>query len=817
VVQDALGNLIDTDVTTRVRFTPSGGAFVSGVVVGTGDGSYGTVGGTEFVTVDAGVATITLGDEVAETFTVLIQSVGLANPGADSIDVDHAAASQLVLAVAGADFVAGAGTSLQLEILDAFGNLTTGDDTTQLTFSPSGSGSVSGVTTGTGDGSYGVPGLAEIVTVAGGVASIGVGDTVAETFGVSFANDAALPDPAPDSIDVAPAAPSQVGVTIPGVDFAAGGNTSLTVAVQDAFGNAIPGDSTTQVTFTPSGGASISGVTTGIGDGSYGVVAGAETVTVSGGFAAISLEDTVAEIFTVGFANDAALANAAPDAITVSAAVAAQFMLASPAPDFAAGAGSSLTVAIQDIYGNVVAADDSTQVAFTPSGNAAVTDVTAGTGDGNYGATAFPEIVTVASGVATVTVNDTVPETFTVSLANDAGFPNPTPDSITVVAAAGSEVFLSVPGSDFTAGGGTALSVLIRDTFGNTVTQDDSTQVIFTPSGSAFISDVSSGTGDGSYGVPGGAETVTVSAGGATIALSDLVAETFTVTFVNGGGLSNPAPDAITVSTGAPDQLVLTLAGSDFAAGVGTSLEVEVQDASGNRITDDTTTQVTFTPSGSAAITGINTGTGDGSYGAPATAETVTVVGGVVAISLGDTVAESFTVSFANDAALANPPPDDIVVSPAAASEVELTVPGVDFEAGAGSTSLSIAIRDAFGNLVVGDDSTQVTFTPSGSAFVSDVTGGIGDGSYGAPAGPEAVTVASGAATIVLEDSVIETFTVSFTNNAGLANPPHDVIRADGEQILDVPALGPFARLGLVLLLAVASLAHGMRGRRQGA
>jgi hypothetical protein len=70
--------------------------------------------------------------------------------------------------------------------------------------------------------------------------------------------------------------------------------------------------------------------------------------------------------------------------------------------------------------------------------------------------------------------------------------------------------------------------------------------VTFTPSGSARVDFVSVGTGDGAYGIPGGAETVTVASGAAEITLRDDVAETFTIPCSNTGGVANPLDDPIT-------------------------------------------------------------------------------------------------------------------------------------------------------------------------------------------------------------------------------------------------------------------------------
>ena len=92
---------------------------------------------------------------------------------------------------------------------------------------------------------------------------------------------------------------SQVVITGAGSDFSTDGSTNLTVQVQDPVGDLVTTDSTTQITFSPTLSGTISAVVTGSGDSSYGVVGGAETVTVAGGIATVTLVDTVMETFVI--------------------------------------------------------------------------------------------------------------------------------------------------------------------------------------------------------------------------------------------------------------------------------------------------------------------------------------------------------------------------------------------------------------------------------------------------------------------------------------------------------------------------------------
>ncbi len=110
----------------------------------------------------------------------------------------------------------------------------------------------------------------------------------------------------------------------------------------------------------------------------------------------------------------------------------------------------------------------------------------------------------------------------------------------------------------------------------------------------------------------GGAETVTVAGGVATVTLVDTVAETFEVAITNSASLTNPANDSITVSAGTATQVVLTGPGANFATNGSTTLTVQVQDGTGNLVTTDSTTTITFAPTLSGTISAVGTGTGDG-------------------------------------------------------------------------------------------------------------------------------------------------------------------------------------------------------------
>ncbi|MBI1908427.1 hypothetical protein HYS28_03350, partial [Candidatus Uhrbacteria bacterium] len=224
-LRDSLGTLMNT-ATNTVTFA-----------IGTNPGG-GTLSGTANMAAAAGVATFsTLSiDKVGTGYDLSATSAGLTGTTTAAFNISPAPATQVVETTVGSDFNAGGSTSLTVQVQDGFGNLVTSDNATQITFSPTLSGTVSGVTTGTGDASYGVAGGAETVTVAGGVASITITDTVAETFQIAFTNNAALSNPANDGTLVSPAAATVLALTGP-TSLNANCSSAYTITTKDAYAN----------------------------------------------------------------------------------------------------------------------------------------------------------------------------------------------------------------------------------------------------------------------------------------------------------------------------------------------------------------------------------------------------------------------------------------------------------------------------------------------------------------------------------------------------------------------------------------------------
>jgi len=538
------GNLCILDNTTQITFTPDQSGAVSDVVTGTGDGGYGVPAGAEAVTVAGGVAAVQLTDAVAETFNVAITNdQTLTNPSDDVITVTSAPA-EVVVTDPGADFQTGQTTNVTIEVRDGTGTLVSTDDETIVTFTPTSSGYVTAVVTGTSTDTLDVPAAPVAVTVASGVATVTLSDDAVDTFTVAITNGSSLTNPSDLSFNVTPVPATQVVITVPGADFPLGGTTTLEVQVQGAGGELVTTDDTTVITFTPTLSGTISGVVTGTGDGTYD--GGAEDVTVSGGIASVSLTDDVMETFDVQIANDGGLTDPADDSITVTP-VPYEIVITVPGGSITAGGSATLTVEVRDSGGGLVAGDSTTNITFAPTLSGTVTGVATGTGDGTYDVVGGAEIVTVAGGVASITLGDLVAETFEVSITNDAGLLNPANDSVVVTADVAAEIVVASGGGGFAPGEADTLSLEIRDQYGNLV-DDSTTTITLTPTLGGTVAEVLVGNGDAAYGSAGTAEDILADAGVVSVTITDLVEETFTITITNDAALTDPAVLTIVVA-----------------------------------------------------------------------------------------------------------------------------------------------------------------------------------------------------------------------------------------------------------------------------
>ena len=575
--------------------------------------------------------------------------------------VSPAAASQLAIhtepsptATAGVAF----STQPVIYVEDQYGNLETLDDATEVTAALSvGTGPLLGTAT---------------VTVSGGIATFtGLADDTAETITLRFTSTPVLTPVNSSNIVVSPASATQLAIqTEPSATATAGSpfSTQPVVFVEDQYGNVETGDDTTEVTAALSLGS--------------GPLLSTTTVTVTGGIATFTnLADDTAEVITLQFTSSPVLTTETSNNIVVSPAAASQLVIQTePSASATAGVafGMQPVVYVEDQYGNLETSDNSTEVtaASLPLGSGPLQGITT---------------VTASGGVATFTnLADDTAETISLQFTSSPVLTSANSSNIVVSPAAATQLIIQTEPSP-SATAGVAFStqpvVDVEDQFGNVETGDNTTQVT-----------VALSLGSGPL---LGTATVTVSGGVATFTnLSDDTAETISLQFTSTPVLTTETSSNIVVSPAAASKLVIhTQPSASATAGVafGTQPVVHVEDQFGNLETGDNSTEVTAAslPLGSGPLEGTTT---------------VTVSGGIATFTnLADDTAETISLQFASDPVLASASSSNIVVSPAAASQLAIhTQPSATATAGVAlSTQPVVYIEDQFGNLEALDNTTR--------------------------------------------------------------------------------------------------------------
>jgi hypothetical protein len=220
------------------------------------------------------------------------------------------------------------GTQPVVFVEDQFGNLETGDNSTQVTASlRTGNGPLHGTTT---------------IAVSGGIAAFtDLADKLAETIVLQFSSSTGLPTIISAPVTISPSATSKLIVKTPPSSAARAGVPFATQPVlyeTDQYGNLEIGDNTTLVKVSLGTGA--------------GPLKGTTTVTVSGGIARFTnLSDNKAETVTLIFAS-AGLPGIASSAITISPASAATLSVAAPRTT-TPGTPAAIQVTAFDPFGNL--------------------------------------------------------------------------------------------------------------------------------------------------------------------------------------------------------------------------------------------------------------------------------------------------------------------------------------------------------------------------------------------------------------------------------------------------------------------------------
>ena len=311
--------------------------------------------------------------------------------------------------------------------------------------------------------------------------------------------------------------------------------------------------------------------------------------------------------------------------------------------------------------------------------------------------------------------------------ASSSGLLSATSNTFSVVATTTTKLGIVTNASGAISGAAfsTQPSIAVQDTYGNTVTSDNSTIVTLT---------LNSGTRVGTY-------TKTAVNGVATFTNVGITGTigTYTLTYTSSPSYTSTT-QSITLNTlGAASKLNIKTQADGATSGAAFSTQpiIAIQDASGNTITTDNSTVVTLA---------VNTGTRIGTYtktvsSGVATFTNVGISGTIGTYSLTYSSSPSYTTAT-----------QEIILNPGSPNKLFLTTPAdVAASGNAFSTQPVVTIQDASGNTITDDYTTVVTLSVNAGSF---------EGRY-------AVTASGGIATFnnVGLSGTVGTYTLTYTSS----------------------------------------------------
>ena len=620
-----------------------------------------------------GTFTVTLKTAGQRTVTATDTNNAALSQSSNAITVSAAATAQFVLSGLPATTTAGTLTTFTVTAEDDFGNIT-----------PAYSGNVA-ITS-----SDPAAVLSASNTLTGGVGTFTVTLKTAgqRTVTATDTNNAALSQSS-NAITVSATATAKFVLSGLPATATAGTPTTFTVTAEDSFGNITPAYTGTVAITSNDPAALLPASNTLIGG------VGTFTVTLkTAGQRTVTATDT----------NNAALSQSS-NAITVSAAATAQFVLSGLPATTTAGTLTTFTVTAEDSFGNITPA-------YT--GTVAITS--------NDPAASLPASDTLIGGVGTftVTLKTAGQRTVTATDTNNAAL-SQSSNAITVSAVATAQFVLSGLPVTTTAGTLTTFTVTAEDSFGNITPAYTGTVAITSNDPAAVLS---------------ASNTLTGGVGTFTVTLKTAGQRTVTATDTNNAALSQSS-NAITVSAAATAKFVLSGLPATATAGTLTTFTVTAEDSFGN---------ITPAYTGTVAIT-----SNDPAASLPASD---TLIGGVgtFTVTLKTAGQRTVTATDTNNAALSQ---SSNAITVSAAATAQFVLSGLPATTTAGTlTTFTVTAEDSFGNITPAYTGTVAITSndPAASLPASDtLIGGVGT------------------FTVTLKTAGQRTVTATDTNNAALS------------------------------------------------
>ncbi|MDH3456211.1 MAG: hypothetical protein OER90_05165, partial [Gemmatimonadota bacterium] len=492
VIVDPLNGTVDGPVTVTVQAQDAFGNVVTSESRDVTLNASGSATGAGLVDIVNGVGTRTLSDQVAETVTLTLsdtQGTGLDVSSTQDVVFSAGVATRYVIRDP-TDGSVGTAILVTVEALDQFGNRATGEsrDVTLLT---------SGSATGGGN-----------VSISNGLGTRLINDQVPETVTLSLTDTqgTGLDVSSVQNVVFGPVGATRYVILDP-PNGTVDGPVTVTVQAQDAFGNVVTSE-TRDVTLNASGSA-----------------AGGGLVDIVNGVGTRTLSDQVPETVTLTLTDTqgTGLEVSSTQDVVFGPGIATRYVILDP-PDGPVGTQILVTVEALDQFGNR-ATGESRDVTLLTSGSA--------TGGGN---------VNINNGIGTRLINDLVPETVTLTLADTQGTGlNVTSTQDVVFAPSLVTRYAIIDPPNGSVDGAVTVTVEAQDQFGNVV-PSEIRDVTLNASGSA--------TGAGLVNIVNGVGTRT---------LSDQVAETVTLTLTDteGTGLNVSSTQDVVFAPGAATRFVI--------------------------------------------------------------------------------------------------------------------------------------------------------------------------------------------------------------------------------------------------------------------
>ncbi len=464
----------------------------------------------------------------------------------------------------------------------------------------------------------------------------------------------------------------------------AGSSFSLQVSEEDSAGNVVTTDSSTQVGLALLANPDSSNLTC--------TNSGGATATLSNGVATFTCWMNVAGTGYTLQATSGSLTSATTNPFNITAGTATQLVFTGEPPSSTtAGTAFSVTVQVEDAYGNPVS-DSGVSVSLTTSPSTTISGTTTAA-TGSSGSVTFGGISIGAANTYNL-------------LANGGGLGQGTSSQVTITVAGASQLILNPQPGASTAGSavtGTP-TVEVLDSSGNGVSGVTVTVAIASgPTGGALTS--------------GSTTSVQTNSSGLAV-FSNLVldtAGTYTLTFAS-SGLASVTSNSFAVSAAAPSTVTISTQPTASTAGspVNGPPAVTVKDVYGNVV------------SGATVTVAINSSPSGATFDPSATTTVTTGSNGVATFSnvILDTVG-SYTLKFTTGL-ITSVATSSFAVAAAPASQFVITSTPVTGPTSTKATlAITVTLEDAFGNAINATATTTVNLsTTSSGGYFATTSGG---------------------------------------------------------------------------------------------